>query len=111
MKRLSIVSLVLVGGLTACARADRMDGESGVGNSGGLLLLLFIGVVLYLAVSGLIASLWHRASGTDASFDLASRRVWARSKRTRRRRRRQKPDRGTSHSASVIDSVTRPPAP
>jgi hypothetical protein len=112
MRRPSIASVVSVGVLTACARADGMDGQSGGGsNLGGLLLLLIVGVVLYLASSGLVALLSRRASKTEASFDLVSRRVWARRKRTHRRRRRQKPDKGADHSAAAIDSVTRPPAP
>ena len=54
MKRLLIASVVMVGGLTGCA-ADRMDGQSGAGRISGFLLLLLVGVVLYLAFSGVEA--------------------------------------------------------
>lgn len=111
MKRLSLASVVLLWGLTGCARANRMDGQSGAGSSTAeLLLLLFVGVVLYLVLSRLVASLWHRTSRTeDYSFDLASRRVWVRRRRSHRRRR-PGPDSGTDRSASAIDSVSRPSA-
>lgn len=107
MKRLTIVSVVLVTGLTGCARADGTDGHSGAsGNLGGLLLLL-AGVVLFLAISALLTRV--RASGyggSKGSFDLASRNVLSRSKRAHRRRR-GKP--GTDGNASAIDSASRPP--
>jgi hypothetical protein len=78
MKGLSIASVVFVGELTACARADGIDGQPGAGsNSGGLLFLLLVSVVLYC---GLVALLWRRASRTGDSF--VSRRAWARSKST-----------------------------
>jgi len=111
MKGLSIASVVFVGGLTACARADGMDGQSGAGSSSGaLLFLLLVGVVLYLAFGGLVTLLSRRASQTETSFDLVSRRVSSRRKRTHRRRR-PGPDLGTDRSAAATDSTTRPPAP
>lgn len=112
MKHPGIASVVLVWGLTGCARTDRMDGQSGIGsNSGELLLLLFVGVVLYLALSHLVASLWRRASrtGDSYSFDLASRRVWLQPKRSHRRRRPRR-DNGTDRRTSVVDPASRPPA-
>jgi len=110
MKRLSIASVVFVWGLAAYARADGMDEPSGGGSQPvGLLLLLRVGVVLYLAFSGLVALLSRRASQTEASFDLVSPRVWSRRKRTHRRRR-PGPDSATDRSAAAIDSSTRPPA-
>jgi hypothetical protein len=108
MKGLNIASVVFVGGLTACARADGIDGQTGAGsNSGGLLFLLLVGVVLYLAFSGLVALLSRRASHTEASFDLVSRRVWSRRKRTHRRRR-PRPDSGTDR-VTATDAVSHPP--
>lgn len=103
MRRLTIVSAVLVAGLTGCARADRMDGQSAAsGNLGGLLLVL-AGVVLYVAISALLTRV--RASRHEGSFDLASRHVLSRSRRVHRRRRR-KPDTGTDGNVSAIDSVS-----
>jgi hypothetical protein len=110
MKRLSI-AWVAFWGLTACARPDGMDGPSGVGRgSAELLLLLLVGVVLYFGLSGLVARLSRRAYHTEASFDLASRRVWKRRKR-HRRRRSEGPVRDTDRSAAAVESVTRPRAP
>ncbi len=92
MKRLLIASVVMVGGLTGCA-ADRMDGQSGAGRISGFLLLLLVGVVLYLAFSGVEALVGRRSRHTGQSFDLVSGRALPRatrahSDRHRRERRR-----------------------
>jgi hypothetical protein len=95
MKRLSIASLVMVGGLTGCGRADRMAGQSGVDSSPvEMLVLLLAAVVLYLVFSALLTS-------------RALLRVWSRHRRNHRHRG-QGPDSGIDHGASATDSVLRP---
>jgi hypothetical protein len=110
MKRLTISSVVIVEGLTGCARAGNIDQKSGTGsNWAEVLVLLLAAAVLYLAFSGLAARLLHRKPRSEVSFDLESRRVWSRPKRTHGRRGHG-PDRHGDRSASASDSVSQLPA-
>jgi hypothetical protein len=84
MKGLRLASVVFVGGLTACARADGIDGS----NSGGLLFLLLVGVVLYC---GVVALLWRRVRISPRSGP--------------HRRRRPGPDSETERSVAAIAAI------
>jgi hypothetical protein len=105
MKRLIISSVVVVGELTGCA-ADRMDGRSEAGMiAGDFLLILFVGVVLYLAFSGVVALMARRSPRTGQSFDL----VHAQSARHRRDRRRPAESGGGPDDAIPRDALTSEP--
>jgi hypothetical protein len=104
MKRLIVASVVMVGGLTGCA-ADRMDGRSGAGRISGEFLLLLVGVVLYLAFSGVVALVARRSPRTGQSFDL----VHAQSARHRRDRRRSAESGGGPDDAIPRDALTSEP--
>jgi hypothetical protein len=121
MKRLIIASVVMVGGLTGGA-ADGMDGPSGAGRiAGDFLLLLLVGVVLYLAFSGVVALVARRPPRTGRSFDLVAGRTLphathAHSARHRRDRGRsaesgESPDGAIPRGTPTAEPDRRRPAP
>lgn len=75
MKRSIMAAVIALGGVAGCAH-NRADGRSQTdGTVWGMLGLFFVGVVLYIAVSSLIARLPRRKSWAGDSFDLASGRA------------------------------------
>lgn len=77
-RRLIGLAALISSTLAICAGCvgNRMDGEPVVGNKvWGLLILLFGGLVLYLALSGVIALVSRRDRRRGRSFDLSSQHV------------------------------------
>lgn len=75
MNRSTIAAAIALGALAGCAR--NMDGPSGaVTITGDLFGLLLLGMVLYMALSSVIARLSRgKRWGEGASFDLVSQRA------------------------------------
>jgi hypothetical protein len=77
MKRSTIAAAIALGALAGCVRTDRMDGPAGaVTIPGDLFGLLLLGMVLYMALSSVIARLSREKPwGEGESFDLVSQRA------------------------------------
>lgn len=95
MRGSTTAAFIALGALAGCARTDRMDGPSGaITISGDLFGLLLLGMVLYMALSSVIARLSRgKPWGEGESFDLVSRRAV---------RRRTHADHGGLHLVAMM---------
>lgn len=113
MKRSLIPSVIAFGGLAGCAQNI---GETAARTPWELLALLLVSVIVFGALTGLLAWLSRRTPQTGDWLDLPSRSVRSRRTHTHRHRGRlvpssRRPDRGIDPGASAADSVLHPPAP
>ncbi len=109
---LSLIAPVIVfGGLA------QITPSGGQWTTWELLGLVVVGLILFVALTGLLVLLARQAPPqTDNCFDLASRRVRSRpthahGHRGRLVHRRRGPARGIDPDASASDSIPPPPAP